>query len=383
MEFHKPSEYQAWLTEIKSRIVASRVKAALSANSELIRLYYDLGARIVERERYAEWGSGFIDAFSRDLKEAFPEMTGFSPQNLRYCRAFFRFYSAGDIRQQSVGELGEGEDPAKRQQPVAKIEDSTLAAISQQGVDQIPWGHNIQIFTKASDLDEATFYINQTIQNGWSRNVLAQQIKSGLYGRNGKAMSNFGQTLPFAQSELVQQTLKDPYVFDFFSLTAPYNERDIERQLVKHMTKFLLELGRGFAFMGQQYTIEVDGTDYFIDLLFYHTVLKCYVVVELKNKKFVPEYAGKLNFYLSAVDSLVKQADDNPTIGLLLCRDKSNVEVEFALRDMNKPMGVSEYNLTEVLPDELKGSLPTVEEIEADLKLLDETVKKDPSEKRD
>ncbi len=370
MEFHITSEYQVWLADIKKRIVASRVKAALSANSELIRLYFELGSRIAEREQNAAWGSGFIDGFSRDLKNAFPELTGFSPQNLRYFRAFFRFYSAGSICQQAVGELDVGEAEGKRQQSVAKIEDVALSAISQRAVDQIPWGHNIQIFTKAANLDEAAFYVDQTIRNGWSRDVLAQQIKSNLYGRRGQAVSNFEHTLPAAQSELVQQALKDPYVFDFFSMTAPYNERDVERQLVKHMTKFLLELGKGFAFVGQQYVIEVDGTDYFIDLLFYHTVLKCYVVVELKNRKFVPEYAGKLNFYLSAVDSLVKQSNDNPTIGLLLCRDKSNVEVEFSLRDLNKPMGVSEYNLTEVLPDELKGSLPTVEEIEADLKLL-------------
>ena len=335
-------------------------------------MYYELGSQIVDREKNAAWGSGFIDGFSRDLKKAFPDIAGFSSKNLRYCRAFFRFYSTGEIGQQSVGELGETVHESKWQQSVAKMEDATLSAINQRAVDQIPWGHNIQIFTKAANLDEATFYINQTIRNGWSRDVLAQQIKSDLYGRSGKAVSNFEQTLPAAHSELVRQTLKDPYVFDFFSLTAPYNERDIERQLVKHMTKFLLELGKGFAFLGQQYTIEVDGTDYFIDLLFYHTVLKCYVVVELKNTKFAPEYAGKLNFYLSAVDSLIKQVDDNPSIGLLLCRDKSAIEVEFALRDLNKPMGVSEYNFTEVLPDELKGSLPTVEEIEADLKLLDE-----------
>ncbi len=376
MDFHITSEYQKWLAEIKNRIAASRVKAALSANSELIHLYYELGARIVEREQNAEWGSGFIDGFSRDLKKAFPDMRGFSSQNLRYCRAFYRFYCVGEIRQQSVGELESGGGDSKRQQAVAKTEGGTMDAIVQQPVGQIPWGHNIQIFTKAADLNEAAFYINQTIRNSWSRDVLIQQIKSDLYGRRGQAVSNFEQTLPATHSELVRQTLKDPYVFDFLSLTTPYNERDIERQLVKHMTKFLLELGKGFAFVGQQYTIEVDGTDYFIDLLFYHTVLKCYVVVELKNKKFVPEYAGKLNFYLSAVDSLVKRDDDNPTIGLLLCRDKSNVEVEFALRDMNKPMGVSEYNFTEVLPDELKGSLPTVEEIEADLKQLDESEEK-------
>lgn len=376
MDFHITSEYQAWLAAIKSRIVARRIKAALSANSELIQLYYELGARIVEREKNAEWGSGFIDGFSRDLKQAFPDITGFSPKNLRYCRAFYRFYHIGKIHQSSVAKVENENGDSKWQQPVAKIENAVSPEISRWAADQIPWGHNIQIFTKTTHLDEAVFYITQTIQNGWSRDVLTQKIKSDLYSRTGRAVSNFEQTLPAARSELVEQTLKDPYVFDFFSMTAPYNERDIERQLVKHITKFLLELGKGFAFVGQQHTIEVDGTDYFIDLLFYHTVLKCYVVVELKNTKFVPEYAGKLNFYLSAVDSLVKLPDDNPTIGLLLCRDKSNVEVEFALRDMNKPMGVSEYNLTEVLPDELKGSLPTVEEIEADLKRLDESTKK-------
>lgn len=379
MEFNISSEYQSWLSGIKERIASGRVQAALSANSELIRLYYELGSRIVEREENAKWGSGFIDGFSRDLKKAFPDMKGFSPKNLRYCRAFFRFYGDPSIWQQPVAKLGDDHESIKYQPLVGEGKDIALGARVQPPIDQIPWGHNIQIFTKAADRNEAAFYTNQTIRHGWSRDTLAQQIKSNLYDRSGQAVTNFDQTLPSPHSELVRQTLKDPYVFDFISLTTPYNERDIERQLVQHITKFLLELGKGFAFVGQQYTVEVDGTDYFIDLLFYHTVLKCYVVVELKNKKFVPEYAGKLNFYLSAVDSLVKQADDNPTIGLLLCRDKSNVEVEFALRDMNKPMGVSEYNLTEILPDELRGSLPTVAEIEADLKQLAEsaTIKRD------
>ena len=364
MEFQKPSEYQTWLTEIKNRIVASRIKAALAASRELVTFYFELGWRISEKQREASWGDKVIPQLSADLKKAFPDLQGVSSSNLKYCKRFYEFYALPN-GQQSVDLIDASS--------VVKFEQVALAVIGQQLVDQIPWGHNIQVFTKSVDLNEAAFYINQTIHNGWSREVLAQQIKSDLYGRSGKTVSNFKQTLPIARSELVQQTLKDPYVFDFLSLTAPYNERDIERQLVKHMTKFLLELGKGFAFVGQQYTIEVDGTDYFIDLLFYHTVLKCYVVVELKNTKFISEYAGKLNFYLSAVDSLVKQTDDNPTIGLLLCRDKSNIEVEFALRDMSKPMGVSEYNFTEVLPDELKGSLPTVEEIEADLKLLDES----------
>jgi predicted nuclease of restriction endonuclease-like (RecB) superfamily len=200
--------------------------------------------------------------------------------------------------------------------------------------------------------------------------VLALQLKSNLYGRAGKAVTNFSRTLPAPQSDLAQQTLKDPYTFDFMAMTAPFNEQDVERQLTRHITQFLLELGKGFAFIGRQYHLEVAGNDYYIDLLFYHVTLKCYVVVELKNRKFIPEYAGKLNFYLSAVDSLLKRDDDQPTIGLLLCRDKNNIEVEFALRDMNKPMGVSEYTLVETLPDNLKGALPTVEEIELDLQQL-------------
>ena len=236
---------------------------------------------------------------------------------------------------------------------------------------QLPWGHNILIFSKSKNINEANFYIVQTIENGWSRDVLALQIKSKMYQRQGKAITNFNLTLPEPLSDLAQQTLKDPYVFDFLTMTKPFHEKDIERQLIAHITKFLLELGKGFAFIGQQYHLEIGETDYYIDLLFYHTRLKCYVVIELKNTKFIPEYAGKLNFYLSAVDSLVKQEDDKPTIGILLCRDKNNIETEFALRDINKPMGVSEFQLTEILPEELKSSLPSIEEIENEMKKLE------------
>jgi predicted nuclease of restriction endonuclease-like (RecB) superfamily len=355
------ADYQAWLKEIKHRIHSVRIKVALAANSELIALYYELGAQIVERESSARWGSGFIDAFSKDLKAEFPDVGGFSAKNLRYCRAFFRFYCDPEIWQQAVAKLasepwsGAGGDMAPH-------------------LGLIPWGHHIQIFTKCTGLTEANFYIAQTIEQGWSRDVLALQLKSGLFARSGKAVTNFSRTLPSPQSELAHQTLKDPYTFDFMAMTEPYNERDVERQLTQHITQFLLELGKGFAFIGRQYHLEIAGNDYFIDLLFYHVTLKCYVVVELKNRRFIPEYAGKLNFYLSAVDSLLKRDDDQPTIGLLLCRDKNNIEVEFALRDMSKPMGVSEYTLVEALPDNLKGSLPTVEEIEQDLQQLQENV---------
>jgi predicted nuclease of restriction endonuclease-like (RecB) superfamily len=333
------------------------MKIALAANNELIALYYEIGSQITERESLAQWGSGFIEAFSKDLKASFPDVGGFSAKNLRYCRAFFRFYC----------------DPAIWQQAVAKLTSEPWAGVDAQvaqHIVQIPWGHHIHIFSKCASIDEAMFYIDQTIELGWSRDVLAMQLKSGLYDRSGKAVTNFSRTLPVPQSDLAQQTLKDPYTFDFMAMTSPYNERDIEQQLTQHITQFLLELGKGFAFIGRQYHLEIAGNDYYIDLLFYHVTLKCYVVVELKNRKFIPEYAGKLNFYLSAVDSLLKRDDDQPTIGLLLCRDKNNIEVEFALRDMNKPIGVSEYTLMETLPDNLKGALPTVEEIEQDLQQL-------------
>lgn len=343
------AEYQAWLGTIKQRIVSVRLRMALAASRELIQFYWDLGALIAHKQAQSQWGDKLIAQLSADLQKAFPDIKGLSASNLKYCLRFFQFYTGG----QGVS------DP-----------DGASAAIGQQPVDQLPWGHNILIFTKCSSVEEARFYMAQTLQQGWSRDVLAMQLKSKLHARAGQAVTNFSLTLPPPQSDLAQQTLKDPYTFDFMEMTAPYNERDVERQLTQHITQFLLELGKGFAFIGRQYHLEVAGNDYYVDLLFYHVTLKCYVVVELKNRKFIPEYAGKLNFYLSAVDSLLKRDDDHPTIGLLLCRDKNNIEVEFALRDMSKPMGVSEYTLVEALPDNLKGSLPTVEEIESDLQQL-------------
>ena len=345
------SEYQDWLNTIKQRVVSARMRVALAANRELIVFYWELGAQIAEKQAQSQWGDKLIAQLSADLQKAFPDLKGLSASNLKYCLRFFHFYS----RKQALAALENPPEP-----------------FGQQPVDQIPWGHNILIFTKCSSVIEADFYIRQTIEQGWSRDVLALQLKTKLYGRAGKAVTNFSRTLPAPQSDLAQQTLKDPYTFDFMAMTAPFNEQDVERQLTRHITQFLLELGKGFAFIGRQYHLEVAGNDYYIDLLFYHVTLKCYVVVELKNRKFIPEYAGKLNFYLSAVDSLLKRDDDQPTIGLLLCRDKNNIEVEFALRDMNKPMGVSEYTLVETLPDNLKGALPTVEEIELDLQQLQE-----------
>ncbi|MGL2994454.1 PDDEXK nuclease domain-containing protein [Flavobacterium sp. TSSA_36] len=355
-------DYKNWLIELKSKIRSSQIKAAIAVNSELIAFYWELGKSISEKE--SVWGSKLIEKVAQDLKEEFPEMKGLSRRNLFNCKQFYKFY-ASDLVQQAVALL--------EQQASLKLQKTSIQLLNktQQLLIQVPWGHNILIFTKSKDTNEAVFYIQQTIENNWSRDILDLQIKTKLYERQGKSITNFKNTLPEPFSDLAIQTLKDPYVFDFLTLDTKYRERDIESQLVQHITKFLLELGKGFAFVGQQYHLVIAENDYYIDLLFYHTRLKCYIVVELKNTKFIPEFAGKLNFYLSAVDSLVKQDDDNPTIGILLCKDKSNLEAEFALRDISKPIGISELKLTENLPDNLKSSLPTIEEIEQELKRLD------------
>ena len=342
-------EYKYWLFELKSKIRSTQIKAAVAVNSALILFYWELGKMIAEKQ--TAWGSHFLAQLSKDLKAEFPEMSGFSETNLKYCKLFYSYFA---IRPQS------GDESNKLVQN----------AIDLSLVVQVPWGHIKLIIGKVKDLQEAQFYLTQTIEHSWGREVLALQIKTNLYQRQGKAINNFKYTLPAAQSDLAEQTLKDPYVFDFLTLTKPFHEKDIQRQLIAHITKFLLELGKGFAFVGQQYHLEVGESDYYLDLLFYHIKLKCYVVIELKNTKFIPEYAGKLNFYLSAVDSLVKSESDQPTIGILLCRDKNNFETEFALRDINKPMGVSEFQLTEIIPDNLKSSLPTIEEIENELRKI-------------
>jgi predicted nuclease of restriction endonuclease-like (RecB) superfamily len=341
-------EYKIWLKDIKSKISSSQVKAAIAVNSALIEFYWDLGKMIVEKQKESDWGNKLLDKLSLDLKSEFIDMKGFSRTNLYYTMQFYKFFNSFNIDNPIVPQLG-------GQLQVVEMLDI---------LKKIPWGHLKVLISKVKDNKECFFYIQETISNNWSRDVLALQIKSNLYERQGKAITNFTYTLPEKQSDLAIQTMKDPYVFDFLELTQPYKEKDIEDQLVSNVTKFLLELGKGFAFIGRQYNIEVAGNDYYIDLLFYHVKLKCYVVVELKNTKFIPEYAGKLNFYLSAVDSYVKDDNDNPTIGMLLCRDKNNIEAEFSLRDINKPIGISEFEFTEMLPDNLKSSLPTIEELE-------------------
>lgn len=348
----RTTDYAAFIRDIKSRIQTAQIKAAVAVNQGMLRLYWDLGERIVAKQREAAWGDGFLAQMSRDLQAEFPEMKGFSKRNLEMMRQWFLFWSA---------------DPAIAKQLASQLEGSEIGQQAVVPILFIPWWHNIVIIQQAKNPGEALFYVRKTLQNNWSRAVLTHQIESGLYGREGRAVTNFEATLPAPQSDLARQTLKDPYAFDFLTLREQYDERELEDALVKHVTRFLLELGAGFSYLGRQYRLEVGGDEFFIDLLFYHVTLHCYVVVELKAVKFQPEFAGKLNFYISAVDGLLKTAQDNPTIGILICKSKNNTVVEYALRDVHKPIGVSEYAITRNLPDAFKSSLPSIEQIEAEL----------------
>lgn len=327
--------YQTLLNDLKKVIHQARIRAVFAVNTEMIMLYWQTGKMIAERQKQEGWSARIIPRLAHDLKTEFSDLKGYSERNLSYMLRFATEYP----------------DETILQQPVAKL----------------PWGHNIVLIEKVKDFETRIWYARQCLENGWSREVLAMQIKSELHQRQGKAISNFSQTLPKPLSDLAEQSIKDPYIFDFLTLDIEYREKDIENQLVKYVSQFLLELGKGFAFIGRQYHLKVADNDYYIDLLFYHTKLKCYVVIELKNGKFQPEFTGKLNFYLSAVDSIIKMPDDNPTIGLLLCKEKNNIEVEFALRNMSSPIGISQYILTKNLPDNLKSSMPTIEEIENEL----------------
>lgn len=298
-----------------------------------------MGKSISEKINVEKWGTSVVENLSIDLRKTFPNQQGFSRSNLFSMRKWYEFYTKSDIEVEKV----------------------------QQLVGQIPWGHNVLIVTKSQNIDEAIFYINKTIENNWSRTVLLHQIELDFYSRSGKAINNFTQTLPVPQSELAIETLNDPYKFDFLSLKEKVLEKDIEEQLIKHITSFLLELGGGFSFVGRQVPIKIDNEDFFIDLLFYHIKLKCYVVVELKSVKFKAEYAGKMNLYLSAVDDLIKTEAENPTIGLLLCKSKSEIIAEYALRGSSQPIGVAEYEIIKSIPNDLKSELPTIEEIEQEL----------------
>ena len=332
-----PGDYAEALGAIKHRIQQERLRVVLSANAAMVLLYWDIGRMILERQRLAGWGARVIDRLAADLAEAFPDMKGFSPRNLKYMRAFAAAWPQREFVQQ-------------------------VAA-------QIPWFHNCLLLDKVADPPTREWYIQATLSGGWSRNILALQIDGRAHQRQGKAVSNFRDTLPPAESDLATQVFKDPYLFDFLGTADPRREKEVEQALVDHIQRFLLELGTGFAFVGRQVALEVGDQDFRLDLLFYHLKLRCFVVVELKAVPFDPAFVGQLNLYLSAVDDLLRHPEDQPTIGLLLCREKNRIVVEYALRHLKRPIGVAEWEtkIVEKLPKRLAGSLPTVEEIEAEL----------------
>lgn len=330
-----PADYGQWLADIKNRVLTARHKAALAVNAELVSLYWHIGRDILQRQAAQGWGSKVIDRLGRDLREAFPEMKGFSRANLLYMRAFAEAWTDFEIVQQSVG--------------------------------QLPWGHNVLLLNRIKEQEARLFYVQKAIAENWSRTTLEVHIKNRLHERQGKAVTNFAARLPAPTSALAQETLKDPYLFDFLSLGEDVQEREIENALMQHITRFLLELGNGFAFVGRQYRLEVNGDEFFIDLLFYHIRLKCYVVVELKATAFKPEHAGQLNFYLAAVDAQIKAPDDHATIGLLLCKTQNRLVAEYALSGIDKPIGIAEYELVRALPEPLVTNLPTVEQLENEL----------------
>jgi len=329
-------DYSTFLVDIKKQIKLSQQKAFTAVNQEMILLYFTIGAMINSKQKELGWGAKVIDRLSADILKEFSDMSGFSPRNLKLMVQFYKEYSSDEIVQ-----------------PV---------------VAQIPWTHNIILIQKVKDRELRYWYMEQTLQNGWSKDVLSLMIKSEVHKRAGSLVSNFKQILPPFESDLVQQSFKDPYRFDFLTITEPFREKELENSLIKHMEKFLIELGSGFAFVGRQYKLEVGDDEFYIDLLFYHLKLRCFVVVELKKGKFKPEYSGQVNFYCNAIDSVLAQKDDKPTIGLILCQEKNEIVAEYSLKNMSQPIGISEYQLTEVLPKEFESSLPSIEMIENELK---------------
>ena len=340
-----PEGYADWLADLKGRIHTAQQRATLAVNRELVLLYWQIGRDILARQAELGWGTKVIERLAQDLRAAFPEMKGFSPRNLKYMRAFAEAW------------------------PDAEFVQEVLA--------QLPWYHQLALLDKLDSTESRRWYAAQAIEHNWSRNILVMQIETRLLERSGAAVTNFEARLPRPQSDLARESLKDPYRFDFLGLTDEAQEREIEHALVKHVTEFLLELGSGFAFVGRRVLLDVGGDEFFIDLLFYHLKLRCYVVIELKGGKFKPEHLGQLGFYLTAVDRQVKSEHDNPTIGLLLCKSKNKIVAEYALGDKSQPMGIAEYKLLESLPADLQTSLPSIEQIERELGSSDTSMEDD------
>lgn len=352
------TQYAGLLADIKTRIQTAQTRAVLAVNAELIHLYWEIGRMLDARQATEGWGAGVIPRLAQDIRNELPEVKGFSARNIDRMLAFARAYpQPADFSPQAVAKLpGERSSP----QAVAKTSDDSL-------LWQVPWGHHALLLEQVKPVPARRWYIEQTLVQGWSRNTLMLMIDSAAHTRQGSGTSNFTLRLPAPQSDLVQQALKDPYVFDFLTLDEPFHERELETGLVRHLEKFLLELGQGFAFLGRQHRIAVADQDFYLDLLFFHVRLRCYVVIELKRGEFKPEYAGKMNFYCNLVDDQLRHPDDAPTIGLILCQRNNEVLAEYALRGVDKPIGVSTFELTRALPTRLASVLPSIEAIEAEL----------------
>lgn len=361
-------DFKSWVSQLKQDIRSAQIKAAIKVNTELLRLYWRMGADICEKQKSASWGDGWLKELSRELMTEFPDMKGFSHRNLQYIRQWYLFYNQENtIVQQVVAKL----EDVNVQQPVAKLDDDMrqqpVAQISEDVFFSVPWGHHLYIISQCKDVSRAVFYLKKTVENGWSRAVLLNYLDTNLYERQGKAVNNFNRLLANPQSELAAQTLKDPYNFDFLTLDGEYRERELEHALTHNVTRFLLELGTGFAFVGSQVPLQVGEDTVYPDLLFYHLELRCYVVVELKVTKFKGEHLGQLGVYVSAVNHIKKKPTDNPTIGLLICKTKNNVMAQYALESTNQPISISEYQLSKLMPEHIQSQLPTIEDIEATL----------------
>lgn len=364
--------YKGLLTNIKNRVRQGQLKVNLAANAEMLATYWDIGRMIHFQQQQKGWGKGVIPKLANDLKNELAEVKGFSVRNIQMMVQFFNEYQmitsigqlpVADLESQSITQLPVAhlDNTAITQLTVAQLEDTKNQA---QLIALIGWTQHTILLQKIKDLSIRYWYMQQILEQGWSRDTLVAQIKSKIHERQGALVHNFDNTLSNAHSLWAKQTFKDPYIFDFITVATEFSERELELELVKHVEKFLLELGAGFAFVGRQYKLEVSDKDFELDLLFYHLKMRCFVVIDLKKGDFLPEYAGKMNFYCSAVDDILKHETDKPTIGLILCKGKDKIFAEYALRDLNKPIGVSEYELTQLLPDNLKSSLPSIEDIE-------------------
>jgi predicted nuclease of restriction endonuclease-like (RecB) superfamily len=370
------SDYLKILQGLKEKIIQTRQRVSLSANAQLLSLYWEIGKTIAVMESEQGWGAKTIEKLSIDLKTSFPEMKGLSPRNLRYMRDFSNTYphftlstSSVEFLQQpaAITQSADKQTDIILQQTAAKLDTTSITNLE---LAQIPWSDHQVLLDKVKDADARAFYIQQIIKNGWSRNVLVHQITGKLFQRQGKALSNFELTLPNPQSDLATETLKNPYLFDFLNLDAEAREREVEAALIQHIRRFLLELGRGFAYVGNQFNLNVAGDDFFTDLLFFNFHLNCFVVFELKVGDFQPEFAGKLNFYINCIDEQIKGKEHHPTIGVLLCKTPNQTVIKYSLKSIGTPIGVADYELRKTLPKKLAKQMPTIEELEEQMKTI-------------